>query len=89
MKVLFLLSLAMAERVGEFQALSRCVAFRGPNLSLSYLLEFVAKIESVCNPLPRSFLVKSLGDMPEERSLCPVCAVRIYLDRTSPLSPRP
>ena len=82
----------MAKNVGELQALSRHVAFRGSDLSLSYLPEFVAKTESVRNPLPRSFLVKSLedfvGDIPEERSLCLVRAMRVYLERTSSLSPR-
>ena len=51
------------------------------------------KTESECNPHPRSFLVKSLegfvGDLPEERLLCPVRAVRIYLALTSTLSPCP
>ena len=93
MKVLFLLSLATAKRVGKLQALSRHVVFRSPDMSLSYLPEFVAKTESLRNPLPWSFLVKSLedfvGDMPEERSLCPVRAIRIYLGRTLSLSPRP
>ena len=50
-----------------------------PDLSLAYLPEFVAKTESERNPLPRSFLVKSLeefvGDLPEECLLCLVCAV--------------
>ena len=77
MKVLFLLFLATAKRVGELQALFHRVAFRGPDLSLSYLPEFVVKTESVRNPLPRSFLVKSLEefarDMPKEHSL-PSCA---------------
>ena len=93
MKASFLLSLATAKRVGKLQALSCRVAFCGPDLSLSYLPEYVAKTESVRIPSPRSFLIKSLedfvGDMPEERSLCLVHAVRVYLDRTSFLSPRP
>ena len=59
----FLLSLATAKRVGELQALSCRVTFRGLDFP-----EFVAKTESVSNPLLRSFLVKSLedfvGDMP-------------------------
>ena len=92
MKVLFLLSLVTAKRVGKLQALSRCVIFCGPDLSLSYLPEFVAKTEAVHNPLSRSFLVKSLEDfmgaMPEERSLCPVRALHVYLNCTSSLSPR-
>ena len=92
MKVSFLLALATAKRVGELQALSCCVAFRGPDLSLAYLPEFVAKTESERNPLPCSFFIKSLeefvGDL-QECLLCPVCAVQIYLSLTSTLSPRP
>ena len=92
-KTLFLLSSATAKRVGELQALSRRVAFQGSDLSLSYLPEFVAKTESERNPPPRSFLVKSLsefvGDLPEERLLCLVRAVRAYLDITSSLAPCP
>ena len=88
-----LLTLAMAKRVGELQALFCRIAYRGPDLSLAYLLEFVAKTKSERNPLPRSFLDKSLeefvGDLPEERLLCPVRAVRIYLVLTSTLSPHP
>ena len=44
-------------------------------------------------PLPRSFLVRSLedfvGHLSEERLLCSVRAVRIYLGLTLTLSPRP
>ena len=65
----------------------------GQDPSVSYLPEFVAKTESERNPLPRSFLVHSLfdsvGDLPEERLLCPVRAVRLYLDLTKDLSLRP
>ena len=43
MKVSFLLALATAKRVGELQALSCRVAYHGPDLSLAYLPEFVAK----------------------------------------------
>ena len=79
MKVSFLLALATAKRVGDLPALSCRVAFRGPDLSLAYLSEFVAKTESEQNPLPRSFLVKSLeefvGDLPGECLLCLVRAV--------------
>ena len=93
MKVLFLLSLATAKRVSELHALSRRVAFQGKDLSLSYLPEFVAKTESEHNPLPRLFVVKSLEDfvvdLPEGRLLCPVRAVRIYLERTASIAPRP
>ena len=62
MKVAFLLALATAKRVGELQALSCRVASHGPDMSLSYLGEFMAKTESERNTLPRSFLVRSLEE---------------------------
>ena len=68
-KTLFLLSLAMAKKIGELQALSRCVVSQGPDVYLSYLPEFVAKTESERNPLSRSFLVKSLS--PSLLGTCP------------------
>ena len=91
-KTLFLVSLATAKRVSELQSLSASVASRGQDLSLSYLPSFVAKTESVSNPLPRSFLLKSLedfvGNLEEERLLCPVRALRIYLARTRSITNR-
>ena len=55
--------------------------------------EFVAKTESISNPLPHSFLVASLSDfeagLHDELLLCPVRALRIYLDRTSYFSSLP
>ena len=69
------------------------MAFCGKDLSLSYLPEFVAKTESERNPLPRSFLVRYLedfvGDLAEDRLLCPVRAVRVYLRCTEALLPCP
>ena len=92
-KVLFLVSLATARRVGELQVVSSSVSCPGDDVFLSYLLEFRAKSESVSNPLPRSFTVRSLRDfvsaLPDEMLLCPVRAVRAYLSQTSFLSPRP
>ena len=93
MKVLFLLSLTTAKRVGELQAIPCRVAFQGHNLSLACLPEFVTKTESKHNLIPHSFLVRSLAqfldDLLEDLLLCPVRAVHIYLDLTSALSPRP
>ena len=88
-KVLFLLALATAKRVGEIQALSRLVSFVGADPCVSYVPEFVAKTESLSNPIPRSFLVKSLSDFAAglHDELCPVRALRIYLDRTASFSP--
>ena len=93
MKVLFLVSLATAKRVGELHALSRVVSFQGDELVLAYLNSFIAKTESVNNPIPRFFHLKSLreiaGNMEEEMVLCPVRALKIYLKRTSSLPDRP
>ena len=83
-KVIFLLALATAKRVGELQALSRIVSFVGGDTCLSYVLEFVAKSESLSRSIPHSFLVKSLSDfaagLDDDLLLCPVRALRIYLD---------
>ena len=77
--------MATAKRVGELQALSFSVFHRGDDLVLHYDPFFLAKTESVSNPLPRSVLVQSLadffGDLPE-RVLCPVRAIR-YLRRAA------
>ena len=66
---------------------------QGPDIYLLYLPEFVARMKSVRNPLPRFSLVRSqskfVGDLPEEHLLCPVYAVRIYLDTTTSLTLRP
>ena len=92
-QVLFLVSLATARRVGELQAVSRDVSFSGSDMYLSYLPEFRAKTESSANPLPRSFCVHSLSDfvgtLPDELLLCPVRTLRLYISRTSSVSPRP
>ena len=92
-KVLFLVSLATARRVGELQVVSREVPFSGADIFLSYLPEFRAKTESSVNPLPYSFCVWSLadfvGDLPEELLLCPVRALRHYISRTASVSPCP
>ena len=90
-KVLFLLALATAKRVGELQALSRIVSFVSSDACLSYVSEFVAKSESLSCSIPRSFLVRSLSDfaagLDDDLLLCPVRALRIYLDQTLSLAP--
>ena len=63
MKVLFLVSLASARRIGELQALFCLVPSKGEDLVLiTYASFFVAKSETVTNPISRSFLLKSLGN---------------------------
>ena len=59
-KVLFLLSLTTAKRVSELQTLSWVVSVSSEGAT-SYVQEFLAKTESALRPLPRSFLVRSLG----------------------------
>ena len=90
-KVLFLLALATAKHVGELQALSRLVSFFGDDACLSYVPEFVAKSELLSRSIPRSFLLKSLSGfaagLEDDLLLCPVRALRIYLDRTLSLAP--
>ena len=90
-KTLFLLALASAKRVGELQALSSVVTFVGLDTCLSYTPHVVAKSESLTRSIPRSFLVKSLSDFAagliDDLLLCPMRALRIYLDRTQSLSP--
>ena len=53
----------------------------------------MAKTESFSNPLPHSLLVRSVSDfaagLEEDLLLCPVCALRIYLQRTDSFSSRP
>ena len=60
-KVLFLVSLGTARRVGELQAVSAVVSSSREDLFLSYLPEFRAKSESEARPLPHSFRVRSLA----------------------------
>ena len=66
-------------------------SFVGGVACLSYVPEFVAKSESLSRSIPRSFLVKSLSDsaagLDVDLLLCPVRALRIYLDRTLSLAP--
>ena len=91
LKTLFLLALATAKRVGELQALSSIVTFVAGDACLSYIPQFVAKLESLTRSIPRSFLVKSLADFAAgldiDLLLCPVRAFRLYLLRARSLSP--
>ena len=87
-KTLFLLALALAKRVSELQALSKDVGFIKEGALVSLLLEFRAKNDNKAKSLPRNFIVKGLSHLvgpEEERKLCPVRALRAYLDRTKDL----
>ena len=59
-KILFLVALATAKRVGELQALSLQVAFQGPDMFVSYLPYFVNNTDKPDAPLLRSFRICSL-----------------------------
>lgn len=87
-KTLFLLTMALAKRVSEVQAISSDVGFNQQGAIVSLMLNFRAKNDNKTKRLPRNFLVKSLCDLvgrEEERKLCPVRALRQYLERTRPL----
>ena len=88
---LFCWLLPLPKRVGELQALSSIVTFVAGDACLSYILQFVAKSESLTRSIPLSFLVKSLADfaagLDTDLLLCPVRALRLYLLRARSLSP--
>ena len=68
--------------VGELQVLSWVFSFSSASASVSYIPEFLPKTESALRPLPRSFLVKSLGfcnGLDVDLLLCPVRCLREYV----------
>ena len=87
-KTVFLLALALAKRVSELQALSKDVGFKKEGALVSLLSEFRAKNDNKVKGLPRDFVVKGLTHLvgpEEERKLCPVRALRAYVERTKDL----
>ena len=83
-KTLFLVALATAKRLGELQAVSSVIATNQDDFMLSYLPEFLAKTETSESPVNRVFRLKSLSSLvgnERERTLCPVRALKFYLDR--------
>ena len=89
-KTLFLIALASAKRVGELHALSYRVSHTmdWKEVSFSFVPSFVAKTQdqSLFDPWFESFVVPALpraSSSPNGRLLCPVRAVRRYLDRTA------
>ena len=94
-KTLFLLALASAKRIGELHALSYRVSHsRGwGEVSFSFILGFVAKTQNTSSLSPRfeGFTVPALPNARNNRNgrlLCPVRAVRCYLDHTAAHRPR-
>ena len=94
-KTLFLLALASAKRIGELHALSYRVSHTRDwgEVSFSYVTGFVAKTQdpSSLTPWFEGFSVPALPNARNNRNgrlLCPVRAVRRYLDRTAAHRPR-
>ena len=94
-KMLFLLALASAKRIGELHALSHRVSHsRGwGEVSFSFVPGFVAKTQDPSSLAPRfeGFSVPALPNARNNRNgrlLCPVRAVRCYLNRTAAHRPR-
>ena len=94
-KTLFLLALASAKRIGELHALSYRVSHTRDwgEVSFAFVTGFVAKIQDPSSLAPRfeGFTVPALPNARKYRNgrlLCPVRAVKVYLDRTASHRPR-
>ena len=94
-KTLFLLALASAKRIGELHALSFRVSHTRDwgEVSFAFVTGFVAKTQDPSSLAPRfeGFTVPALTNARKNRNgrlLCPVRAVKVYLDRTAPHRPR-
>ena len=93
-KTLVLIALASAKRIGELHALSYRVSHSRAwgEVSFVFVPGFVAKTQDPSSQDPRfdSFTIPALPkarDNPNERLLCPVRAVKLYLRRTAPHRP--
>ena len=94
-KTLFLLALASAKRIGELHALSYRVSHTRDwgEVSFAFVTGFVAKTQDPSSLAPRfeGFSVPALPNARKNRNgrlLCPVLAVKVYLDRTASHRPR-
>ena len=94
-KTLFLLALASAKRIGELHALSYRVSHTRDwgEVSFAFVTSFMAKTQDPSSLAPRfeGFTVPALTNARKNRNgrlLCPVRAVKVYLDRTAPHRPR-
>ena len=94
-EALFLLALASAKRIGEFHALSYRVSHTRDwgEVSFAFVTGFVAKTQDPSSLAPRfeGFTVPALPNARKNRNgrlLCPVRAVKVYLDRTASHRPR-
>ena len=94
-KTLFLLALASAKRIGELHALSYRVSHTRDwgEVSFAFVTGFVAKTQDPSSLAPQfeGFSVPALPNARKNRNgrlLCPVRAVKVYLDRTASHRPR-
>ena len=94
-KTLFLLALASAKRIGELHALLYLVSHTRDwgEVSFAFVTGFVAKTQDPSSLAPRfeGFIVPALPNARKNRNgrlLCPVRAVKVYLDRTASHLPR-
>ena len=94
LKALFLLALASSKRVGELHGLSYRVSHtrRWKEMSFGFVPGFVAKTQdpSTSDPRFEGFTVPALprdGHGEDARLLCPVRALRRYLDMTASCRP--
>ena len=94
-KTLFLLALASAKRIGELHALSYRVSHTRDwgEVSFAFVTGFVAKTQDPSSLAPRfeGFSVLALPNVRKNRNgrlLCPVRAVKVYLDRTASHRPQ-
>ena len=93
-KLFFLLAFASAKRIGELHALLYRVSHtrNWGEVSFAFVTSFVAKTQDPSSLAPRfeGFSVPALPNARNNRNgrlLCPVWAVRVYLDRTAPHRP--
>ena len=94
-KLFFLLALASAKRIGELHALSYRVSHtrNWDEVSFAFVTGFMAKTQDPSSLAPRfeGFSVPALPNARNNRNgrlLCPVQAIRVYLDHTAPHRPR-
>ena len=94
-KTLFLLALASAKRIGKLHALSYRISHTRDwgEVSFAFVTGFVAKTQDPSSLAPRfeGFTVPALPNARKNRNgrlLCPVRAVKVYLDRTASHRPR-
>lgn len=84
-KTLFLVALATAKHVSEIVAINKRIWFSLGDAVYSFTQGFLAKNEDPSKPWSHTFTIKNLMDIldseEEERVLCPVKALRYYLNR--------